>query len=72
MDSLADVISFGMAPAVLAYAWGIDSPARRPLPSPRASASRRVFLRVSVLLCGAMRLARFNVQSIRCRKTRAR
>src|ERR1700742_5097979 len=24
MDSLADVISFGLAPAVLAYAWGIQ------------------------------------------------
>ena len=34
MDSLADVISFGIAPAVLAYAWGIDSPDRRPLRSP--------------------------------------
>src|SRR5437764_3450832 len=24
MDSLADVISFGMAPAVLAFAWGVQ------------------------------------------------
>src|ERR1044071_5311402 len=24
MDSLADVISFGLAPAVLAFAWGIE------------------------------------------------
>ena len=24
MDSLADVISFGIAPAVLAYAWGVQ------------------------------------------------
>ena len=25
LDSLADVISFGIAPAVLAYAWGLSS-----------------------------------------------
>ena len=49
MDSLADVISFGIAPAVLAYAWGVEfagCPARSAYR--RASASRRIFLRVSV------------------------
>lgn len=51
LDSLADVISFGVAPAVLIYSWGL--------------AEFGNFARFSAFLfvtCGAMRLARFNVQ----------
>lgn len=62
MDSLADVITFGIAPAVLGFAWGVQF----------ASASAQQFLREHLLnigyfvvflflLCGAARLARFNV-----------
>jgi CDP-diacylglycerol---serine O-phosphatidyltransferase len=51
LDSLADVISFGVAPAVLAYTWGFSS-----LPRVGWLAA---FLFV---VCGALRLARFNVQ----------
>lgn len=49
-DSLADVISFGMAPAFLAYAWVL-----KPFGHLGWMAA---FL---FLLCGALRLARFNV-----------
>jgi CDP-diacylglycerol--serine O-phosphatidyltransferase len=51
LDSLADVVSFGVAPAVLVYSWGFGS-----LP--------RVGWLVAFLfvVCGALRLARFNVQ----------
>jgi CDP-diacylglycerol--serine O-phosphatidyltransferase len=51
LDSLADVISFGVAPAFLVYHWGL-------------SAYGRAGLLVSFLFaaCGALRLARFNVQ----------
>ena len=49
-DSLADVISFGMAPALLAYAWVLK-------PFERLG-WLAAFL---FLLCGALRLARFNV-----------
>ncbi len=51
-DSLADLVSFGVAPAVLAYSWGL------------ADFSRLGWL-VSFLfvVCGSMRLARFNIQS---------
>src|ERR1700716_1045799 len=51
LDSLADVVSFGVAPALLAYSWGFAS-----LP--------RVGWLVAFLFvaCGALRLARFNVQ----------
>ena len=51
LDSLADVVSFGVAPAFLVYNWGL-------------SAFGRAGLLVSFLfvVCGASRLARFNVQ----------
>ena len=49
-DSIADVISFGMAPALLAYCWVL-----RPFGRLGWMAA---FL---YLLCGALRLARFNV-----------
>jgi CDP-diacylglycerol--serine O-phosphatidyltransferase len=51
LDSLADVISFGVAPALLAYSWGFGS-------VPRVG-WLAAFLFV---VCGALRLARFNVQ----------
>lgn len=63
MDSLADVISFGIAPAVLAFAWGVQfidpglSPAFR-----HQLFQAGYFVAFVFLLCGAARLARFNVQ----------
>jgi CDP-diacylglycerol---serine O-phosphatidyltransferase len=51
LDSLADVISFGVAPAVLAYSWAFGSIER--------VGWLAAFLFV---VCGALRLARFNVQ----------
>lgn len=52
LDSLADVISFGVAPAILAFAWGLN-----PLGGLGSAAG---FLYVSA---AALRLARFNIQS---------
>lgn len=59
-DSLADVISFGVAPALLAYVWGIHSLA---VTTPglnllQHAAQIIVFLFV---IAGAARLARFNI-----------
>jgi CDP-diacylglycerol--serine O-phosphatidyltransferase len=48
LDSLADVISFGVAPAAIAYAAGLDT------------ALDQVAL-VYFVLCGVSRLARYNV-----------
>lgn len=51
LDSLADVLSFGIAPAVLIYSWGLEDLGN--------------FSRLAAfvfLICGAMRLARFNIQ----------
>ena len=58
LDSLADVLSFGMAPAILAYRYGFfDFGASDP--RLRAVGWAASFFFVA---CGALRLARFNVQ----------
>ena len=54
MDSLADVISFGVAPAVLVYKWGLQD----------LGLWGRV-IAFSFAACGAIRLARFNVLEAR-------
>jgi CDP-diacylglycerol---serine O-phosphatidyltransferase len=51
-DSLADVVSFGIAPAILSFAWGLSSLGRL------GWVAGFMFL-----ACAAMRLARFNIQS---------
>lgn len=58
-DSLADLISFGMAPAFLAYTWAL-------IPFGRYGWIA-AFLYVT---CAALRLARFNVQVETVEKTR--
>ncbi len=55
LDSIADVLSFGIAPALLAYTWGYGS-----TPGLERLAWAVSFL---FLICGALRLARFNVQA---------
>jgi len=63
MDSLADVISFGMAPAVLAFAWGVQFVnGGLPQQFQRQLFQAGYFIAFLFLLCGAARLARFNVQ----------
>lgn len=64
MDSLADVITFCLAPAVLAFAWGVNFVDPAGMPFARDQLIRAgYFLVFLFLLCGAMRLARFNVQA---------
>lgn len=63
MDSLADAITFGLAPAILAYAWGIlfvDPTGNKFLQDHLLRLG--VFLSFMFLICGVARLARFNVQ----------
>jgi CDP-diacylglycerol---serine O-phosphatidyltransferase len=62
-DSIADVVTFGIAPAVLAYAWGYGSALEE------GSDAHKLawFLSFMYLMCGAFRLARFNVQAARPR-----
>jgi CDP-diacylglycerol--serine O-phosphatidyltransferase len=62
-DSIADVVTFGIAPAVLAYAWGYGSALEE------GSDAHKLawFLSFMYLMCGSFRLARFNVQAARPR-----
>jgi CDP-diacylglycerol---serine O-phosphatidyltransferase len=63
MDSLADVVSFGIAPAVLAFAWGVQFVDTSITEGIRSHLFRAgYFIAFLFLLCGAARLARFNVQ----------
>ncbi len=50
-DSLSDLVSFGVAPGLLAYAWALQPYGRL--------GWMGLFL---YIVCGALRLARFNVQ----------
>jgi CDP-diacylglycerol--serine O-phosphatidyltransferase len=62
LDSLADVITFGVAPSLLAYIWGF-----RLLPALSHPMLRQRIVHIGVfvcflfLICGASRLARFNI-----------
>jgi CDP-diacylglycerol---serine O-phosphatidyltransferase len=62
LDSLADVITFGVAPSLLAYIWGFAF-----LPDSVAAGLRQHLVRAGVFVCflfligGASRLARFNI-----------
>ena len=63
LDSLADIVSFGLAPAVLVYAWGYGT-ALQDWTNTRQLAW---FLSFMYVICGGFRLARFNVQASRPR-----
>jgi CDP-diacylglycerol---serine O-phosphatidyltransferase len=63
LDSLADVLTFGIAPAVLAYAWGYGAA----FADGSKAHTLGWFLSFMFLICGAFRLARFNVQATRPR-----
>jgi CDP-diacylglycerol--serine O-phosphatidyltransferase len=63
LDSLADVLTFGIAPIALIYAWGIGAV----FPEHTSTHSLGVFLLFMYLMCGAFRLARFNLQATRPR-----
>jgi len=62
MDSLADVITFGIAPAALAFAWGVFFVPRVDFITIEHLRQVGYFLSFAFLLCGAARLARFNIQ----------
>ncbi len=62
LDSLADVISFGIAPAVLAFVYGFQflDPAAPP-EARKYVLQAGYFLVFMFVCCGSMRLARFNI-----------
>ncbi|HTV08387.1 MAG TPA: CDP-diacylglycerol--serine O-phosphatidyltransferase [Candidatus Aquilonibacter sp.] len=62
LDSLADVITFGLAPSLLAYLWGVRqvTPRGYPIIEGRVLHFGAVICFL-FLICGACRLARFNI-----------
>lgn len=62
-DSIADMLTFGIAPAVLTYAWSYGAVFAD------GSTAHKFgwFVSFMYVMCGAFRLARFNVQSTRPR-----
>jgi CDP-diacylglycerol---serine O-phosphatidyltransferase len=65
LDSLADVIAFGVGPAVLAYMWGfrmINAPADN-LDLQRKLIQLGGIVTFLFMVAGASRLARFNIQT---------
>jgi len=70
LDSLADVLTFGIAPAMLAFDWGIQwmSGAHNPGLTDLNQFEQHVrssgwLVTFAFVICGALRLARFNVQA---------
>jgi CDP-diacylglycerol---serine O-phosphatidyltransferase len=62
-DSLADVVSFGIAPAILAYAWGFRSGFAN-IEGYHQLGEFAWLCCLSFLICSAWRLARFNVKGM--------
>lgn len=52
LDSLSDMVAFGVAPAVIAYSWAL-----KPL------GGVGIVIAGMFVVCGALRLARFNIQT---------
>jgi CDP-diacylglycerol--serine O-phosphatidyltransferase len=63
LDSLADIVTFGVAPAILAFSWGFD--ATEGIGGTVAKHVRQLGFVASFafVVCGALRLARFNLQA---------
>lgn len=62
LDSLADVITFGVAPSLLAFLWGFRMLPMTEYPQLRDRITHLgIFVCFLFLICGASRLARFNI-----------
>ncbi|MGB2623056.1 MAG: CDP-diacylglycerol--serine O-phosphatidyltransferase [Candidatus Acidiferrum sp.] len=63
-DSLADVVSFGVAPAVMAYSWGVRGLHATPGGMAQFAGDLAWGSCLLFLICCAWRLARFNIQGM--------
>jgi CDP-diacylglycerol--serine O-phosphatidyltransferase len=63
-DSLADIVTFGIAPAFLAYAWGVRS-LEEVYGTQLVQHVRQIgwIVTFTYVICGAARLARFNIDT---------
>jgi CDP-diacylglycerol--serine O-phosphatidyltransferase len=63
-DSLADMVSFGIAPATLAYTWGVHGMLTSDAPQARFVFQLGWIISLAYVVCCAWRLARFNVHGM--------
>jgi len=63
-DSLADMVSFGIAPAVLAFTWGVRGISETDFLDIRRLHQIGWWVALSFVICCAWRLARFNIQGM--------
>ncbi len=63
LDSLADALTFGIAPVALIYGWAIGAS----FPDGSSMHGIGIFALFVYLMCGVLRLARFNIQATRPR-----
>jgi CDP-diacylglycerol--serine O-phosphatidyltransferase len=63
-DSLADLVSFGVAPAFLAYQWGVRRLIFEQTPIARDIHNVGLLICFAYVVCTAWRLARFNIQGM--------
>jgi CDP-diacylglycerol--serine O-phosphatidyltransferase len=63
-DSLADIVSFGLAPAFLAYAWGVRAVAAANAPEAFHLIQLGWLIGFFFVVCCAWRLARFNIHGM--------
>jgi CDP-diacylglycerol--serine O-phosphatidyltransferase len=63
-DSLADMVSFGIAPAVLAFAWGVQVMMQADGDEGRHVHQLAWLVCLAFVICCAWRLARFNVHGM--------
>jgi CDP-diacylglycerol---serine O-phosphatidyltransferase len=63
LDSIADVITFGVAPAMLGFNWGLNSIAGIESNIAKHVIQLGWLATFAFLVCGALRLARFNIQT---------
>jgi CDP-diacylglycerol---serine O-phosphatidyltransferase len=63
-DSLADMVSFGIAPAALAFTWGVRGIAETDILDIRRLHQFGWWVALVFVICCAWRLARFNIQGM--------
>jgi CDP-diacylglycerol--serine O-phosphatidyltransferase len=64
LDSLADMVSFGIAPAILAFSWGVQALLQADVPEARHVSQLGWLVSLAFVICCAWRLARFNVHGM--------
>jgi CDP-diacylglycerol--serine O-phosphatidyltransferase len=63
-DSLADMVSFGIAPAILAFQWGVQALLEADVPEAHHVSQLAWLVSLAFVICCAWRLARFNVHGM--------